>query len=280
MTDQKSTFHTRSISLPSPRPTTSIVTIEDHLHRLKSSLIEPSSTSSSIYQNLCNTKHMYEHLNNYIHLPYNQQTLSKDSIKGNLEHVLEGSLVLLDISSLVLEALSQMKESILELESALRRGNNSKGIETYMISRKKIGKNLSKGFMNIKKAETFNVVNDNENNTLRMLMEAESISMVILRYMISYLMGKKDTCHARGWSMVAKLIKYKDFNKGIEDFSDIEGLDCVLCVLSSKNSCGDMKVLLNQLETLELGIDELYEGMDCVSRCIIKTRVSLLNVLN
>ena len=45
--------------------------------------------------------------------------------------------------------------------------------------------------MNIKKAEKFNVLNDNENNTLRMLMEVESISMVILRYMISYLMGKR-----------------------------------------------------------------------------------------
>ena len=45
--------------------------------------------------------------------------------------------------------------------------------------------------MNIRKAEKFNVLNDNENNTLRMLMEVESISMVILRYMISYLMGKR-----------------------------------------------------------------------------------------
>ncbi|KAL2895564.1 Indole-3-glycerol phosphate synthase [Bienertia sinuspersici] len=116
--------------------------IESHFSRVRA-LQSESSSSSSIYQNFCNMKDLYQQVDNLIHLPHNQQALSCDHHRKVFEGVLDGSLALLDTSSSALDALSQMKKSISDLKSALRRGNNDEGIPVYVMSRKKVCKALS-----------------------------------------------------------------------------------------------------------------------------------------
>jgi len=97
-------------------------------------------------------------MNNLIHLPHNQKALCR----GDVEEILDGSLTLLDVSSYGQEALSQMKESVSDLQSSLRRSNCEEGIHAYFISRKKISEVLSKCLAGLKKANTKSACLDND----------------------------------------------------------------------------------------------------------------------
>jgi len=55
---------------------------------------------------------------------------------------------------------------------------------------------------------------------------------------------------------------------------EVEEVDCAL------SSGTETKVSLKQLDALEMTIHELMDVLELVSRCLMKTTVSLLNVLN
>jgi len=213
-------------------------------------------------------------VNDLIHLPRNQNVLSHEPHRGEVEEVLDGSLTLMDISGVAMDALSQMKESILNFQSALRRGSDNDGIHAYLMSRKKICKTISKCLANLKKVEKSCTLTLQENNgtPTRMLKEAEAISLSTLKSLLLYVMGKKIMSQTGGWSLVAKLVKSKRISTDI--CNDVEEVDCALRSGTAK------RVSLKQLETLEMTIHELMDVLESVSRCLVKTRVSLLNVLN
>ena len=161
MATPKVSSHTRSTSLPSASHPLNGST-ENLLRRLSASQAERSS-SSAICQNLFNLKDMYVHLNDLIHLPHNHNILTHGPHRGEVEEVLDGSLSLIDISSVAMDALSHMKESILDLQSALRRGSEDDGIHAYLMSRKKICKTISKCLANLKKVEKSCTLTQQEN---------------------------------------------------------------------------------------------------------------------
>ncbi|KAL2895558.1 50S ribosomal protein L2 [Bienertia sinuspersici] len=159
-----------------------------------------------------------------------------------------------------------MKESILNLASALRRGSSSEGIDAYVMARKKICKTLlSKCLVYLKKAEKCRAMEKSGCNSLRMLKEAESISLSTLKCMLFYLMGEKDVSQAHGWSLVAKLVKSKHVDMEIENASELDNLDRVLLALWHKSYSSDTNVLLKQLEAIEMTVTELQDGMDSLS---------------
>lgn len=270
----KTSSHTRSLSLPSTsHPLDSSIQI--NLCKLRASQAEPSS--SSICENMCSIKDLYEQMNIMIHLPHNQQLLSDEHHRKDVEEILNGSLALLDASSSALDALSQMKESILEIKSALRRGINDEGVHVYLMSRKKICKAVSKCLGNMKKTEK-NCLTQPENVSITVLMlkEAETTSLFTLKSLFSYVIGKKAASQTRGWSLVAKFVKSKHAYLDAENDSEVVYIDRALSSLSENNS----KVVLRQVELLEMAILDLEDALESISRCFVRTRVSLLNVLN
>ncbi|KMS95143.1 hypothetical protein BVRB_011940 [Beta vulgaris subsp. vulgaris] len=272
MATPKSSFHNRSISLPSTSHPLD-ASIENHIRRLRVSQAGPSS---SLSQNLCSVKELHEQMNDLIHLQHNQQVLSNEHKRVEVEEILDGSLVTLDFSSSILDALSQMKESIMDLKSAFRRGSNDEGIHAFLVSRKKVKKMLFKCLAILKKSEESCSLKQRENDEsiMRVLKDAEIISLATLKSLLSYMMGKKKVSQTRGWSLVNKLVKSKNLSHDSENATEVENLDYALC----KNA--ESKVVMKQLETLEIVILKLEESLESVSRCFVKTRVSLLNVLN
>ncbi|XP_021745149.1 uncharacterized protein LOC110711088 [Chenopodium quinoa] len=280
MENLKTSSHTRSLSLPSTSHPLN-ASIEIQFCKLRAAT-QARPSSLSICQNLCNIKDLYEQMNDMIHLPNNQQVLSNEHHKKEVERVLEGSLSLLDASSSGLDALSQMKDSILEIESALRRGINDEGIHIFEVSRKKVCKVLSKSLANLKKAEKNCALTQPEGAciTVRMLKEAEAISLSILKSLFSFLMGNKAASQTRGWSLVAKLVKSKHVSRDAENITEVVCIDNALSTLSDNHSSDETKVVLRQLELLEKVILDLEDGLESISRCFVRTRVSLLNVYN
>jgi len=273
MATSKAFFHARSVSLPSTSHPQDVST-EDHLCRL--SAYQASPSSSSISQNLGEIKDLYEQMNKFIHFPHNKNALSNEKV----EEVLEGSIALLDTSSLALDAVSQMKESLLDLKSSLRRGMDGEGVHAYLVSRRRITKMVSKYIATLKKANKVSASLEHNDTAIRMLKEAENITLSALKSVLSFVIGKKAMSQTGGWSMVAKLVKSKQAPAKTDEASEVEDVDRTLSFVSKKHPGVECKVLLRQLEALETIIYELENGLGQISRCLVKTRVSLLNILN
>ncbi|XP_010667187.1 uncharacterized protein LOC104884261 [Beta vulgaris subsp. vulgaris] len=279
---RRTTSHIRSSSWPSTsHPLDS--SVEALLHKLTTSKLEPSSTASSICTNLSNIKELYEGINHSIGCPLNQRALSLEQHQASVEEVLEGSLSLLEACSSTNDVLSLLREAIVELQSCLRRksGEQEKGLHAYMMSRKKIQKMANKC---LKKLNKINSQQDRSYSVsiVRMLREAEIVSFFTLKSIMTYL--STPTITSRSWSLMTKVMNSKHVScERQRDSNEIEKIDSTVFAFEGKKTNKDVKMaqdLLKQLATLELSVQEIEGSLESISRCLLRTRVSLLNIIS
>ncbi|EFH45358.1 carrier [Arabidopsis lyrata subsp. lyrata] len=131
-------FHVRSSSYPS-RQHPQAAHVDEQLTRLRSS---ETASSSSIRQRLSNLQDLHDSLEKMIRLSVTNHALSQDQI----EKFLDGSIKILDLCNVAKDALSQMKEGLMEIQSILRRkrGDLSAEVKKYLASRKFLKKSFQK----------------------------------------------------------------------------------------------------------------------------------------
>ncbi|KAI3974891.1 hypothetical protein MKX01_005005 [Papaver californicum] len=242
-------FHVRSISLPTRSyPFTLIV--EEQLCQLKTT--EQATSSSMICQNLSSIKDLYACVENF---------LSTQDGKC-LDSGLEGSIMLLDVCSIIKDVLSQMKESLQELQSSIRRRSNE--VSEYMISRKKITKVIRKCLSDLKSGKKIEA-------EVSMLREVEATTLVVLEAVLSFVSEPKQNN-----SMISKLMLTKRVAHN-EETSEVMKVDTAVKALSKGIEVHNVQ---NTLKSLEMTLQDLEDGLESVFRCLIKHRVSLLNILN
>ncbi|XP_010242842.1 PREDICTED: uncharacterized protein LOC104587086 [Nelumbo nucifera] len=287
--------HARSASLPSAsHPLT--LAVEEQLHRLRASeaLSSSCSSSSSLCNNLSALHDLFECVDNLLQLPLTQQALSHPKWA---DEVLDGSLRLLDICGTTRDVLSQLKESLQQLESSLRRKRGGEsGLATqvgaYMTFRKKINKTIHKCLADLKKMEkhassALFISKDLDLVAIvNVLQEVEAITVSVFQSILSFVSGPKAQSKTSGWPLVSKLMQPKRIECEREEengCSEMEKLDGALYALINcqKSRMGSgLQNSQNQLAEVEMNIQGLEDGLDCVFRRLIKTRVSFLNILN
>ncbi|KAK3038866.1 hypothetical protein RJ639_028588 [Escallonia herrerae] len=261
LTIRKTTCHSRSNSLPArSHPLTA--SVEDSLDQLKASEATSSSSASALFSQLDNLKHLHEHLHDLIQLPSIQRALSHDTYRT--DEVLDGSLRLLDVCGTARDVLLQTKQSIQELESSFRRGRGketglSHEVGAYLTSRKKINKMVSKKFEEFREALDF------------------------LESVLCFVSGSKKISEQSSWSLVSKLMQPKRVSShgNISEY-EVKKIDGALYAFKSSYKSINIEAVQNvqkQLQTYEFVIQELEEGLEPIFRCLVKIRVSLLNVL-
>nr|DAD46015.1 TPA_asm: hypothetical protein HUJ06_004245 [Nelumbo nucifera] len=114
--------HVRSNSLPArSHPATS--TIEEELNKLKA--WEELSTSSLKAETICvglsDLGDVYECVKDLLNLPFTQQALFQFQDQKWVSEVLDTSVKLLDVCGTTRDLLLQMKQSVQDLQSGLRR---------------------------------------------------------------------------------------------------------------------------------------------------------------
>ncbi|TXG65007.1 hypothetical protein EZV62_012001 [Acer yangbiense] len=273
-------YHVRSNSLPSrPHPITSEV--DQRLSTLRSSpATSTSSSSSSICHEINGLQDLHGCVDKLLQLPLVQQALGQEQQKILVDMLLDGSLWILDVSSIAKDALLQIKECVQGLSSVLRRRRGdeiSSEVKKYLTSRKAVKKTIRKALKGMENKCSSKT--NEEHETITMLREVEASTFAVFESLLSLISGPKASSKS-GWSLVSKLIHSKRIacEEEESDMNEFVKVDAALSTLTSKSD--NIICVQNQLKELESNIQDLEEGIESLSRHLIKSRVSLLNILN
>ncbi|KAI3900096.1 hypothetical protein MKW98_000996 [Papaver atlanticum] len=238
----KIAYHARSISLPT-RSHPLAAAVEEQLSKLRS-----SDLTSSISNNLVDLKDLYECVEDF---------LSTEDAEY-LDAVLDRSM-LLDVCATIKDVLSMMKQSAQDLQSSIRRRSNE--FDACMISRKKVCKIIQKCLSDLKK-------NTNKNNDVvaDILTEVEAITLAVFESVLSFLSAPKQR------SLVSKLTTKSATQQVVNEVTKVD--------VALKSKVIEAKEVQKPLAALDITLQDLEDGVESVFRCLIKNRVSLLNILN
>ncbi|XP_073021622.1 uncharacterized protein [Primulina eburnea] len=282
-------FHSRSNSLPS-ECSPLMNEIRDRLCQLKGSEAT-STTGKSMCSNLAGLVGLHEALNNLIQTPSFQQALSHDQCGNWIDEILEGSLVLVDLSGFSRDVVSLSKESIQDLKSSIRRNRGqstatSDDISSYVASRKKIYKMVGKKCIkNSKKFNQNSTILTKQDVDLKTMVivfkEIEAISSSVLNSVLLFLSGLKARSKHRSWSLLSKFTqtsrKYSEADQECS-YNDLFNVHFYEPMKGMDNAT--VQNILKKLKGSEMTIHELEEGLEALFRSLLKSRVSLLNVLS
>ncbi|KAF2302352.1 hypothetical protein GH714_034554 [Hevea brasiliensis] len=292
----KSLFHGRSDSLPS-RSHPLMSKLDDYICRLRAS--EATSTSStSIAHKLNGLPDLHDCIDKLLLLPLIQQALAREKNGKCVDELLDGSLQLLDLCNSAKDTLLQIKEYTLELQSTIRRrqgGENGLATEVrkYLTSGKLAKKAIQKALTNLKGLEnkySFSCTDSsNEIATLvTLLREVQTITLCVLKSFLSFISGQKAESKPSHWSLISKLMLHKRVASDEEETQENEFVmvdDSLKSLVGCKTACKYDNFMLMQnvqghLKNMEMCIQDLENGSHSLFRRMIKTRDSLLNILN
>ncbi|KAF3966422.1 hypothetical protein CMV_009481 [Castanea mollissima] len=279
--------HFRSNSFPT-RAHPLISEFNEKLSRLRCSEAT-SSSSTSLSQKLIGLQDLHDSVDNLLLLPFSQ-ALAQEQNQKWFNELLDGSLRLLDVCGIARDALLQTKECTRELQSTLRRRHGSKmelarEVEKYLACRKVAKKAIKKALkgmqtkLNSKKNEDLTIVS--------LLKELEAGTILVFESLLTFIAGSNLQSKSSGWFVVSKLVHPKRIAcEGEEtDGNDFEKVDAALqSLVSHKTSKCDYSIHVQNVQDwmgkLESSIQDVEEVLECLSRRLVKTRVSFLNILN
>ncbi|WMV13315.1 hypothetical protein MTR67_006700 [Solanum verrucosum] len=264
--------HARSSSFPSTsHPIVS--QFDEQLSRLTSSSEATSSSLSSFTCRFGDLENLLDYTEDLLQLPHVQQAFSL-----NIDELLEGYLKVLDICSTIKDLLSNEKQNRQDLLSALRRRRSMDDISGYLTSRRKSKKMIQKLVKNLKSMMKENNLASKKPETSAIVGELQDVQLVTLglfKGLLSYVNGTGS--QSSSWSLLSKIMLSKSEEVEANEFDNV---DAALCSLLSHNKTSKYEELTSQLREMEVTIEVVEEGLECFFRRLIKTRVSLLNVLN
>ncbi|CAL9022926.1 unnamed protein product [Prunus brigantina] len=286
-------LHTRSNSLPS-RPHPIIEEVDELLCRLRSS--EATSTSSSsICNKLSGLQDLHDSIDRFLQLPLTQQALAQEQNEKWTNELLDGSLRLLDVCGTAKDVLLQTKECVQDLQSIMRRrrggetGALTSEVRKYLTSRKMVKKTIQKAMKNLKGTEnrsTFSSLNkDSETiSIVSELRDVEAVTLAVFESLLSFISCPKSQPNS-SWSLVSKMMQSKQVaceeETEVNEFAEVDAsLQSLIGHKTSKSHSQSADNAHNQLEKLDACIQDQEDGLECLFRQMIKTRVSLLNILN
>lgn len=278
-----SRFNLRSISLPS-RSHPSTIKIEEELNKLKTWEASSTTTSESICIGLSGLLNLYNSMDDLLNMPSTQEVLFRHRQEKCLEELLDGSVVLLDICSIARDKLSQFKEQVQDLESALRRRKGDSSEENYISLRKKMKKEAKRLIAGLKQMDNKTVAsqllyqNDHICAVIRVLREVNTFSSTIFQSLLMFLSTPVSKTKQSKWSLVSKLI-HKGVIASEENMNELESVDEIILSEGTSNT-EKMQLAHEKLEALEKSIEKLENFSECVFRRLIKSRFFLLNIIS
>ncbi|KAL6211138.1 hypothetical protein ACLB2K_016366 [Fragaria x ananassa] len=225
---------------------------------------------------------LHDCVDRLLQLPLTQQALAQEKHDNWANELLDRSLRLLDICSTAKDALLLTKECIQNLQSIIRRRGGEESdllaseVRKYFSSRKMVKKSLHKAMGNLKGIENkynFSSLSKDQDTItiINKLRDVEAVTRTVFEAILSFISGPKVSSI---WSFISKKLQSKRVACEEEQVNEFAEVDAAL---KSHKSLDNAQ---NQLNNLETCIQDQDEGLECLFRQLIKTRVSLLNILN
>ncbi|KAI4325408.1 hypothetical protein MLD38_030811 [Melastoma candidum] len=280
--------HVRSISLPS-RSHPASLRVVDELNRLRSG--SSATSSGSARGGLASLEELYEAVNEFLAVPLTQQAISYNRGGACVDGLLDGSVWLLDAFGVTRDVVSAIREHARGVRSAIRRRNPCLGtveeaVSGFLRMKRKLRKDVKGAAAGLKRIEEGfgDALAPAEHDqdfrlVMTVLREAVLLSVTALRSLLSSLdNGKKSKW---GVIMVRLVNKGEIASREVGNGNDFEALDDVISGLSKDVlSMEKVKMTQEQLRDLEIRIGGVEDELDGLYRRMIRTRVSLLNILS
>ncbi|CAH1423466.1 unnamed protein product [Lactuca virosa] len=282
--------HVRSISLPSTSDQQSVF---NELYRFQASQEPTSSCSSSSFvgDKLNRLNDMYESIQPFLSLPSTKQSLAQGCHKEQLNKFLDEHIGLLDLCSTTKDALLISLDYAKELQSVIRRkkGNNHRltsSFEAYLSHRRKVKKAVCKTLSGLQKHWSSSAKEGQRTKSnINMLNEMRLNTMEVFESLLTFVHGSNTQSKPKGWSLVLKMMggDRAHCHQTLED-TEVKKVDHELhALITYKKTKSDSLVLdhiQEGLAEMEFSLLDLSEQVECLFRHLIKTRVSILNILN
>ncbi|CAI8588515.1 unnamed protein product [Vicia faba] len=285
-------YHVRSNSFPSQsHPST--IRLEQEINKIKTWGATSTSTSDSVTTGLSLLEDLYISLEDLLNITSTQKAISLRQGEKYVEELLDGSVKILDVCGIARDTVLQIKENVQSLQSSLRRRRKGDSIiETsvaeYKFFTKKMKKNVTKLITSLKHMESkfgvSSLLNQDQDFAVvvRVLREVIVMNMSIFQSLLSFLAVSASKSKANKWFKVAKLMHQRvvSCEENMENFNELECVEASLRTLSSEGSnVSKMQDAHERLEALENAIERVENGLESIFRRLIKTRVSLLNIM-
>ncbi|KAM7516065.1 hypothetical protein LguiA_005648 [Lonicera macranthoides] len=255
-------YHVRSASFPSTtHPTT--LRVEAVLNKIQPWEASATPTAEEIYNGLSSLEDSYKIIEELLNLPQTQQTLSHHQREKWVDQLLDGSMMILDICGSVRDLVSQTKENLRDLQSALRRRKGDLSMESsitkYSSFQDKMKKEAKRLIMSLKQMENKTAasalldLDHNISAVIRVLREVSAVGISIFQSILLFLCVPVSKPNQSKWSMVSKLINKLE----------------VACQIQPKN-----------IEGFEGSIGGIENDLEGVFRRLVRTRASLLNTIS
>ncbi|KAJ3672355.1 hypothetical protein LUZ60_007076 [Juncus effusus] len=243
--------HVRSVSLPCQSHPL-IFHLQEKIRAVRSSLRKSHNNTAWISSCLSKIELLYSILDEFLDLTNVQSTLGQSDSTDNL---LDASLLLADSHGSFLSVVLTLKHQQLELQTAFRHGD-AMWMATLLKSQRQVEKELTKIASLLRNINKYlpmgQMVNSTHNEIFKILSELISTTSA---------------------ASVAILLGFATFSSAIVNAaSDV--------IKSKKSVCNEEKemVVLRKFEDLEECLRNLESGAESMFRCLVKTRVSFLNI--
>ncbi|KAI3665299.1 hypothetical protein L6452_43923 [Arctium lappa] len=251
--------HIRSSSLTSiSHPST--IQVEDKICKLKTWEASTSTTptADAICRGLLSLQGLYDCVDDLLTLPSTQQALTQNRYMKFSNELLDQSISLLDVCGSLRDLLSEVKENVRDVQSAVRRRKDDVRVTTSFI--KKLKKDFRKAISSLKhiddKIGGMPLLDRDHllSSVARVLRDVTVVSTSVFRSLLLLLSGSVAKSKTTRWSVVSNMIP-----KGTVENKD------------------QLQVFNEELQRHN---EEIENGLECMFRRLIKTRASLLNILS
>ncbi|KAL0659037.1 hypothetical protein Bca4012_079622 [Brassica carinata] len=271
------TYHVRSCSLPARLHSNGL----NHIQQLLSKLPTDNNNSISLLSQL------YESIS---HLFNDSPASSLLPHHSFFTHLLDLSLVHLDLCSKLRDITCRIKDCLRDLRSAFRRRGHGGDftirchVKAFVRSRRLIHKDLAKLLLLLKQTDHPSIVSTHPLITL--LRQVCSQTCLSFRTVMLSLSSSVPKPRPSRWALVSKLVIKNVTNTSAQvhsgDRTEFQMMDEELqrfCSAKEIKKEG-IKSLIALLVNVDVVVEDLEESLESVYRRMIQARVSLLNILS